>query len=314
MANSERAKTYTTEAGPGRTAATSPRSTTNCRRSPTAHGRGTTMAVLSLRPRRRGICCEPVAACRPNSASAGSSSPSRRCRDFTGAFDRQNQRLALFGLIAIAVANPDHLLPVIGVISSPLERLAGKVGKIEELGGEQLPPIQSPIREIAVLLEGDRHARYAVKSFAAFVPVGLVQQLLQSDAEAGARRPQPVPDDLLLRPRSVLDALGGDAVPGAAAAGVGLSRARHQDRQQEPGTIDKFIGDGVMAFWGAPALLEDHAWRACVAALRIQRGMEALNARWQAGGTEAAAAAHRHPQRRRAGRQYRLARSEWATR
>jgi adenylate cyclase len=45
----------------------------------------------------------------------------------------------------------------------------------------------------------------------------------------------------------------------------------------EDGTIDKFIGDGVMAFWGAPALLEDHAWRACVAALRIQQGMAALN-------------------------------------
>jgi adenylate cyclase len=49
---------------------------------------------------------------------------------------------------------------------------------------------------------------------------------------------------------------------------------------QELGTIDKFIGDGVMAFWGAPALLEDHAWRACVAALRIQRGIDALNERW----------------------------------
>ena len=46
------------------------------------------------------------------------------------------------------------------------------------------------------------------------------------------------------------------------------------------------MGDGVMAFWGAPALLEDHAWRACVAALRIQRGMDALNAQWQAEGNE----------------------------
>jgi adenylate cyclase len=53
---------------------------------------------------------------------------------------------------------------------------------------------------------------------------------------------------------------------------------------QEHGTIDKFIGDGVMAFWGAPGLLEDHAWRACVAALRIQRGMDVLNESWRAEG------------------------------
>ena len=50
---------------------------------------------------------------------------------------------------------------------------------------------------------------------------------------------------------------------------------------EEAGTIDKFIGDGVMAFWGAPALLDDHAMRACFAALRIRQGMKALNARWQ---------------------------------
>src|SRR5262249_10919026 len=49
----------------------------------------------------------------------------------------------------------------------------------------------------------------------------------------------------------------------------------------EAGTIDKFIGDGVMAFWGAPALLDDHAWRACVAALRIRQRMVGLNRRWQ---------------------------------
>jgi adenylate cyclase len=37
------------------------------------------------------------------------------------------------------------------------------------------------------------------------------------------------------------------------------------------GTIDKFIGDGVMAFWGAPVPSEQHAINACAAALEGQR-------------------------------------------
>jgi adenylate cyclase len=200
--------------------------------------------------------------------------------DFTSQFKRNDRRLLVGGLAAIA-AQILIIYFLSAVVSSPLERLALKVGKIQDLGGHDLPPPQSPIAEISVLSKAIDTLDATIRSFAAFVPVGLVKQLMASDQklelgghsrfltiffsdlEAFSTLSEDVPtQELMVRVSAYLEI---------------VTRAVND----EAGTIDKFIGDGVMAFWGAPALLEDHAWRACVAALRIGQGMDVLNERWQ---------------------------------
>jgi len=203
--------------------------------------------------------------------------------DFTGTFDRNNQYLLVIGLAATALALI-VIYVMAGAISAPLERLAAKVVKIQDLHPEPLPVVRSQVREIAVLSRAIDTLDVAVKSFAAFVPMGLVKELLAtdqkmelgghsrfltiffSDLEGFSTLSEELPTQTLL-----------------------LRVSRHLELvtrsvNEEHGTIDKFIGDGVMAFWGAPALLEDHAWRACVAALRIQHGMVELNESWRAEG------------------------------
>ncbi len=50
------------------------------------------------------------------------------------------------------------------------------------------------------------------------------------------------------------------------------------------GFVDKYIGDAIMAFWGAPLDVPDHARRACEAALEIAATMPRLRADWVARG------------------------------
>ena len=48
--------------------------------------------------------------------------------------------------------------------------------------------------------------------------------------------------------------------------------------QENSGTIDKYIGDAIMAFWNAPLPVDQHARQACLAALRMREGLGEFNA------------------------------------
>lgn len=53
---------------------------------------------------------------------------------------------------------------------------------------------------------------------------------------------------------------------------------------EHQGTLDKYIGDAVMALWGAPVPFPDHALRACEAALCMQASMGPVQQEWQSRG------------------------------
>ena len=53
---------------------------------------------------------------------------------------------------------------------------------------------------------------------------------------------------------------------------------------ENKGTLDKYIGDAIVAFYGAPAPVDDHEYWACLTAVKMQERLAELREKWQAEG------------------------------
>jgi adenylate cyclase len=134
----------------------------------------------------------------------------------------------------------------------------------------------SPIREINDMGEATEVMKQGLRAFARYVPHQLVRHLLASGREAqlGAER----------REMSVLfsDIAGFTTVvesnePEVVLAALGAYLDGMNDAISSTlGTVCQYLGDGIMAFWGAPEVLDDHAVRVCRGALAMQAHADAL--------------------------------------
>jgi adenylate cyclase len=138
--------------------------------------------------------------------------------------------------------------------------------------------------EISDLQNGLVLLQSALSSFVKFVPVGVVRHLVSSgttivpgvdkmaitilfcDLENFSTQAEKLSSEDLLQQLNEYFSL----ITGAVA--------------EEEGTVDKFIGDAVMALWGAPNPQADHVVKGCVAALKAKKRMHSLLTAWRAQG------------------------------
>ena len=135
---------------------------------------------------------------------------------------------------------------------------------------------KSPLRDVHEILHGLERAKTAMRAMGKYVPVDLVRRLYRDERE-------PIlggdTADLSVLFTDIKDFTSyAEELPPDRIAEI-LGRYLEVTTgiiQEERGTIDKYIGDAVMAFWNAPEPVSDHALLACRAALRCREALKAL--------------------------------------
>jgi adenylate cyclase len=203
--------------------------------------------------------------------------------DFIGELKRTNRQILVI-IIALSALELFLIYLLARRLSQPIESVSQDLKLVETLSFDQPMSRPSRVREIAQLQSAASLLRNSLQSFCSFAPVDVVRGLIKSgvplhlgvekramtilfsDLENFSTHAEQSSPDALLEQMSVY--------------------FEHVTRAiaDEQGTVDKFIGDGIMAFWGAPIAQSDHVLRACAGALRAARRMERVNEGWRADG------------------------------
>ena len=144
-------------------------------------------------------------------------------------------------------------------------------------------PSRTFFHDMQEVLEGLELAKTAMRAMSKYVPVDLVRQLYRTgkEPELGGEL---MTVSLLFSDIKGFTSMAERLTPNELARILGrYFEVTSAALQATGGTIDKYIGDAIMAVWNAPTPTPDHARRACEAALHAQAAAEALFAapEWQ---------------------------------
>lgn len=197
--------------------------------------------------------------------------------EFFAEIEAGRRKLFLLALGLVLAA-----LPVVWWIGAMLSRsmkaLARETDRIQKFDTDgPTRRISSVIREIDDLGRSVATMRTVVRTFASFVPKRLVQQLVATgDAlqPGGSRREVTV----LFTDITGFTAIAEKADPEQVTRQTSrYLAAMSAVITQHGGTVDKFVGDAIMAIWNAPADDPDHVAHACAAVLACREANRKLN-------------------------------------
>ncbi|MDJ0975765.1 MAG: adenylate/guanylate cyclase domain-containing protein [Planctomycetota bacterium] len=167
-------------------------------------------------------------------------------------------------------------------VSRPLKGIARDLARMSRLETDAKPTVvESRLTEVAGMVDARDAMRSGLRSFQKYVPADLVRELMARGDEArlgGEEREMTVMFSDVADFTRISEQLDG---PGALVGALGeyLDVMSNAIRLRG-GTVDKYIGDAIMAFWGAPVSVPDHALHACEAAWDSQQALRVLRFRW----------------------------------